>query len=606
MERVRLTFKERVHLVAPYAYRNIKEQFVIVVPVCLYIILFQWVVLRYGLAQIGVLTGGIACVFLGLAFFLEGIRIGPVPIGEIVGNALPKKQSSPVVLVFAFFLGLLASFGEPVLGTLQMAGVHLDPERSPLLYLLLVGQPLYLVGTVALGVGVAVVIGTLRFLHGWSLKIIVLPLVTLAIVLTVIAAGNPVLSSAIGLAWDTGAVIVGPVLCPLVLALGVGVCRASGKTKPSLAGFGMVGLISVVPIAAVVLLTFTLYWTGADKNVSAPVPTATTEAASVRPELPSDLDFRAFYPKIRVLQAASPNQAAEFAQVYSVTVADEAHLKGSIRLRPEAPTALLSAVKNQLVQWGWADVPALFWDSLVLGARAIVPIFAFLFLVMILLRQKGPPLAQIFISLAFAIVGLCLFFFGLSIGLGALGNQLGDRIPLAFLDHLPLFPTDTSLYPVDVGKVIVIVFAVILGYGATLAEPAFNVLGQQVEDVTQGAFKKHLFSQAVALGVGIGAGLGIVSLLYDINLLYLLLPPYVLLAILTVVNKEIFVNIAWDGGAVTTGPVTVPLKLALGLSLSSATGAGEGFGVLALASAYPVLNILVLGLILTRKNAEQE
>jgi hypothetical protein len=96
------------------------------------------------------------------------------------------------------------------------------------------------------------------------------------------------------------------------------------------------------------------------------------------------------------------------------------------------------------------------------------------------------------------------------------------------------------------------------------------------------------------------------SLLYNINLLFLLLPPYVLLALLTVVNKEIFVNIAWDGGAVTTGPVTVPLKLALGLSLSSATGAGEGFGVLALASAYPVLNILLLGLFLTKRTPKED
>ena len=100
----------------------------------------------------------------------------------------------------------------------------------------------------------------------------------------------------------------------------------------------------------------------------------------------------------------------------------------------------------------------------------------------------------------------------------------------------------------------------------------------------------------MAIGVGVGAGLGIASLLYGIDLLYLLLPPYALLLILTIVNEEKYVNIAWDGGAVTTGPVTVPLKLAIGLSLSGATGAGEGFGVLALASAYPVMNILLLGL----------
>ena len=255
---------------------------------------------------------------------------------------------------------------------------------------------------------------------------------------------------------------------------------------------------------------------------------------------------------------------------------------------------------------GYAEKLPLFADSFVLGARAILPIFAFLFVVMLLLRKKGPPLAQIFYSLAFAVLGLCLFFFGLSIGLGSLGNQLGDRIPAAFIDYLPLFPFDSALFPEDLGKVIVILFAVLLGYGATLAEPAFNVLGQQVEDVTQGAFKKNLFGQAVALGVGIGASLGILSLLYDIDLLYLLLPPYVLLAILTFINKEIFVNIAWDGGAVTTGPVTVPLKLAIGLSLSTATGAGEGFGVLALASAYPVLNILLLGLYLSYRQRKEE
>jgi hypothetical protein len=129
-----------------------------------------------------------------------------------------------------------------------------------------------------------------------------------------------------------------------------------------------------------------------------------------------------------------------------------------------------------------------------------------------------------------------------------------------------------------------------------LAEPAFNILGRQVEDVTQGAFKKWLFSQAVAIGVGVGAGLGIVSIVYHVNLLILLLPPYILLFLLTIISKEEFVTIAWDGGSVTTGPVTVPLKITIGIALSHATGFAEGFGIIALASAYPVLNILLLGL----------
>jgi hypothetical protein len=117
-----------------------------------------------------------------------------------------------------------------------------------------------------------------------------------------------------------------------------------------------------------------------------------------------------------------------------------------------------------------------------------------------------------------------------------------------------------------------------------------------VEDVTQGAFKKWIFSQAVAIGVGVGAGLGIVSVVYHVELIHLLLPPYAVLFVLTLLAKEKYVCIAWDGGSVTTGPVTVPLKIAIGIALSHATGFAEGFGIIALASAYPVMNILLLGL----------
>lgn len=673
MEKTRLSFKEQMRLILPYAWHNIEEQIFVVVPVCLYIVLFQFIILQYGLTQIAYLIAGIACVFVGLAFFLEGIRIGPVPICEIVGNALPKKHSKFVVLTFAFFLGLLGAFGEPVLGTLQMAGASLKEEHAPLLYALLVGKPAYMVWTVAFGVGIAVFVCTLRFLYGWSLKFLILPLISVVIVLTIIAARDPLLASAIGLAWDTGAVIVGPVLCPLVLALGLGVCRASGKNDPNIAGFGMVGLISVVPIALVVILTFALYLMRGEGHHSDPhgvVVSATPTAAGSEAvaanfddvSLPQTLDFSEYYPKLRILnlpthldysefskkidslsaeqknsfliaytvdqhhgsiqlrQRIAPeirqalpalltqlgydytkNPLTVFKQAYQISVDDEKTLRGTISLKMDIPAPVKREVEGILKSIGYLKIGPLLFDSLLLGAQAILPIFSFLYIVMLLLKEKGPPLGQVVLALGFAIFGLCLFFFGLSIGLGSLGNSVGCRLPTAFIDYLPLFPEEGSLYSAEIGKVIVVLFTVVLGYGATLAEPAFNVLGQQVEDVTQGTFKKNLFSQAVALGVGIGAGFGVISLLYNINLLYLLLPPYILLVLLTILNTETFVNIAWDGGAVTTGPVTVPLKLAIGLSLSTATGAGEGFGVLALASAYPVLNILLLGLFLKEK-----
>jgi len=524
--KIKVTVSQGVSIVLPYIWHNLKEQIVIVIPICLYLALFQWVILRHGILHITWITCGILIVVLGLFFFLEGVKIGLAPVGEIIGNTLPKKCSMFVLLLFAFVLGIVGAFGEPVIGSLQIAGSGVDPQKAPLLYELLVRHPIYLSIIVSLGVGIAVTIGTLRFLYDWNLKSIILPIVALCIIATILASRVPELASAVGLAWDTGAVIVGPVLCPLVLALGLGIFRATGKSDTGMAGFGMVGLVSVMPIISVILLTYVLHILGVTSGVATPD-----------------------------------------------------HAKTAVEI---------SIVRTIL-------------DSLMMSIRAIGPVFLFLWLFMkIKLREPGIHPSQYLLGAGFAVFGLFLFNSGLSLGLVELGNQVGNRLPSAF------HPPGDSLYPSEIGKVIVVIFGIILGYGATLAEPAFNILGQQVEDVTEGAFKKWIFSQAVAIGVGIGAGLGIFSIVYHVNLIYLLLPPYVLLFLLTVVSKEEYVNIAWDGGSVTTGPITVPLKIAIGITLSHATGFAEGFGILALASAYPVMNILLLGLFVKYSEVKNE
>lgn len=525
-ERVRVSFGQAVNILLPYAWHNIKEQMIVVIPVCAFMALVQLTVLQYSVEKTFWVTTGIGVVILGLAFFLEGVRIGLVPLGDTIGNILPQRAALPVVLIFAFLMGMLAAFGEPVVGSLQIAGAGVDPAKAPLLYSLLVVNPLILKVTISLAVGIAVMLAMLRYIRGWSLKPVILPLVGLAIILTLAASRNHNLSTAIGLAWDTGAVIVGPVCCPLVLGLGLGVCRAAGRGDSGMAGFGTVGLISVMPIAMVVVLCFILGGGAA---------------------------------------AAVPAHAGEAAAVMSV---------GDIAL-----------------------------DSLILGSRAIIPIFIFLYCFLrFVLKEKELDVPALLVGVVFTNVGLFLFNFGLTVGLGELGNQIGNRLPFTF-HSLPAIP---ALYSVDVGKIIVLVFGLLLGYGATLAEPAFNVLGAQVEEVTQGAFKKWLFSQAVAIGVGMGAAMGMLSLLYQVDLLKLLLPPYIALFIMTLISDEKYVNIAWDGGAVTTGPVTVPLKIAIGIALSHATGFAEGFGILALASAYPVFNILVLGLFVKYKQRKME
>jgi predicted Na+-dependent transporter len=158
-----------------------------------------------------------------------------------------------------------------------------------------------------------------------------------------------------------------------------------------------------------------------------------------------------------------------------------------------------------------------------------------------------------------------------------------------------------------IGKIVTMLFAFFLGYGATLAEPALNAMGETVEDVTVGVFKKKLLMQVVAIGVGLGIAAGVAQMAFEsLDLTMLLVPPYLLLLVLTLLSSEDFVNFAWDGAGVTTGPITVPLVLAMGLGIgANVPGVIDGFGILALASVGPILTVLAVGLVVSRSRKDE-
>jgi len=203
---------------------------------------------------------------------------------------------------------------------------------------------------------------------------------------------------------------------------------------------------------------------------------------------------------------------------------------------------------------------------------------------------------------------MTLFSLGIHLALDPLGSQVGRNVASSFdsiipygMDryHGPLFASKSA------GQAVVVLFAFVLGYSATLAEPALNALGSTVEKITVGAFQKSLLMQAVALGVGTGIAAGVAKLIYDLPLTWMLIPPYMLLLVLTLFSTEDFVNIAWDSAGVTTGPITVPLVLAMGLGVGASAGATEGFGVLAMASVCPILSVLTVGLAVGRSERKR-
>ncbi|MFQ5677823.1 MAG: DUF1538 domain-containing protein, partial [bacterium] len=229
------------------------------------------------------------------------------------------------------------------------------------------------------------------------------------------------------------------------------------------------------------------------------------------------------------------------------------------------------------------------------GIRAIVPLVIFLFLVLtFILRERMPDIGIVIYGLALSVLGMIVFSLGLTYGLAKLGGQSGSFVPASFA-HLESVQ-NSPLYVYSVGVSISLAFAWILGFGATLAEPALNALGQTVENLTNGAFKKSMLMYAVSIGVAFGIAVGILKIIYDIPIAYLLIPGYFLAIVLTVLSTEEFVNVAWDSAGVTTGPITVPLVLAMGLGFGNAVNAIEGFGILSMASIGPILSVLVTGI----------
>ena len=252
--KIKVSFGQGFGLLAPYVKDRVMGQVKSVWLIILYLIVFQIVVLGIRIADASIIAIGIALVVAGLTFFMEGLFLGLMPLSELVGVKLPQKSILPVILIFALVLGFLATLAEPAIQVLQMAGRAVKPWVAPLLFLLLSKYSHILVYSVGVGVGIAVAFGMIRFHYNWSLKPFIYILVGGLVALTIWAFFDQNMLTITGLAWDCGAVTTGPVTVPLILALGIGICRMVGSAESRTMGFGVVTLASLFPILTVLLM----------------------------------------------------------------------------------------------------------------------------------------------------------------------------------------------------------------------------------------------------------------------------------------------------------------------------------------------------------------
>jgi hypothetical protein len=179
---------------------------------------------------------------------------------------------------------------------------------------------------------------------------------------------------------------------------------------------------------------------------------------------------------------------------------------------------------------------------------------------------------------------LVIFLAAVEIGFTAIGFKMGQELAAA-------------------NKSLTVVFAFVLGLTVVLAEPAIHVLNKQVETVTGGAITKRSMLIALSVGVGVSIALSVVRIIFHFNVLYYLVPGYLISLGLSFFVPKIYTAIAFDSGGVASGPLTSTfiLPFVIGFCFALRGHADyvltDAFGLVAMVAMTPLIAIQILGLI---------
>ena len=225
--------------------RLLFNSFMDLLPIILVVSFFQFVVLQQPFPNVSKLLGGILMVMLGLALFIQGLKMALFPLGEEIAFNFVRAGKLWWLFLFAFTLGFGTTVAEPALiaisdeaAKIAAAGGMIDNNDDSQ-----AGYALGLRITVALAVGVSLLIGVLRILKGWPVQYLIIGGYIGVVIMTSFAPPE-----IIGIAYDSGGVTTSTVTVPLVAALGVGLASSIRGRDPMLDGFGLIAFASLTPI----------------------------------------------------------------------------------------------------------------------------------------------------------------------------------------------------------------------------------------------------------------------------------------------------------------------------------------------------------------------
>lgn len=214
-------------------------------PIIVVVAFFQFAVLQQPIPHLERILTGSLLVIIGLTLFVKGLEMGLFPIGESIAYAFAKKGSPSLLLLFAFALGFGTTVAEPALIAVVAEAAKVAASGG-MIPDTLAERESYAFGlrmTVAVSVGVAIVIGVVRIIKGWPIQYLIIAGYLGVVIMTVFAP-----KEIIGIAYDSGGVTTSTVTVPLVAALGVGLASSIRGRNPMIDGFGLIALASLTPM----------------------------------------------------------------------------------------------------------------------------------------------------------------------------------------------------------------------------------------------------------------------------------------------------------------------------------------------------------------------
>ncbi len=236
--------------------------------------------------------------------------------------------------------------------------------------------------------------------------------------------------------------------------------------------------------------------------------------------------------------------------------------------------------------------------------RDVLPIAAILFgFQFAVIRKPLPNVGKVLVGFLWVLIGLSLFLIGLEWALFPLGRLMAQQLTdPAFIAGVETAATSAGAVTDIVKELVwtdyywVYLFAFLIGFATTIAEPSLIAVAIKANEVSGGSIGVWGLRLSVALGVAIGIALGCYRIVVGDPIHWYIMAGYVVVVVQTLFAPKLIIPLAYDSGGVTTSTVTVPLVAALGLGLAETVPGRnpiiDGFGLIAFASLFPIMSVM--------------